>query len=116
MAPTITVDDYIGAFPAEVQAILNEVRRRAHLAAPDAEEMIKYGMPAIVFRGDRHAIYYSGWKKHLGFYPVPELDAVLEAAVAPYRAKVSTLQFPYTQPIPYDLIEQLITLAANPPV
>lgn len=109
---SITVDDYISAFPADVQEILSEVRRRARHAVPDAGEMIKYGMPAITF-GGRYAVYYSGWKAHLGLYPVPELDEALAAEVAPYRAKTSTLQFPYRQPIPYDLIEKIIVVAAQ---
>ena len=109
---SLTVDDYISAFPADVQEILHEVRRRARYAVPDAGEMIKYGMPAITF-GGRYAIYYSGWKSHLGLYPVPELEDALEAEVAPYRAKKSTLQFPYAKGIPYDLIERIIVVAAR---
>jgi uncharacterized protein YdhG (YjbR/CyaY superfamily) len=78
---------------------------------PEAGETISYGMPTVTVDG-HYLIYYSGWKNHLGLYPVPALDEATEAEVAPYRSATSTLKFPYAKPIPYDLIEKLILLAA----
>ena len=55
----------------------------------------------------RYGIHFAGWKKHVGLYPVGELDPDLEAEVAPHRAKKDTVQFFYKDPVPYDLIERV---------
>jgi uncharacterized protein YdhG (YjbR/CyaY superfamily) len=101
-----TVDEYIAGHPGDVQQILREVRARLHAAVPGAEERIRYGMPAIML-GGRYAIHFAAWKKHLGLYPVPRFDGLLEQRVAPHREKTDTLSFPYALPIDYDLIEEI---------
>ena len=53
-------------------------------------------------------VFVGAWKHHIGLYPIPALDDDLEAEVAPYRAAKDTVQFPYRDPIPYDLIERLV--------
>ncbi|WP_251042553.1 hypothetical protein [Arthrobacter sp. ISL-69] len=42
-----TVDEYIASFPAEVQGILQEVRRSCRSAVPQSGEMISYGLPTV---------------------------------------------------------------------
>jgi len=101
-----TIDEYIAGFPDDVQQILHEVRRVVHLAVPDGEEKIRYGMPAVML-GGRYAIHFAAWKKHLGLYPVPVLDTELEKELAPYRAAKDSVNFVYAEPIPYDLIERV---------
>ena len=100
------VDDYIAGFTPEIQAILAEVRAAIHRGVPDAEENIRYDMPAVML-GGRYAIHFAGWKKHVGIYPVAVLSEELEQELAPYRAAKDSLNFVYTQPVPYDLIERV---------
>ena len=104
-APT-SVDAYVQGFPDEPRAVLEQVRAALRRAVPDGEEKIRYGMPAIMF-ADRYGLHFAGWKKHVGLYPVGELDPDLEAEVAPHRAKKDTVQFFYKDPVPYDLIERI---------
>jgi uncharacterized protein YdhG (YjbR/CyaY superfamily) len=92
-APT-TVTAYVDGFPEGQRAV------------PGGEEKIRYGMPAVMFTG-RYGIHFAGWKKHIGLYPVGELDPDLEAEVAPHRAKKDTVQFFYADGVPYDLIERI---------
>jgi uncharacterized protein YdhG (YjbR/CyaY superfamily) len=105
-SPPATIDAYIAALPEEARPPLERVRASIRAALPDGEERIRYGMPAVMLNA-RYAIHFAGWKKHVGLYPVPPLGGDLEAAIAPYRAKKDSLHFPYSQPIPYDLIERL---------
>ena len=100
------VDHYIAGFPAEVQAILTEVRAAIHRGVPDATEKIRYGMPAIML-GGRYAIHFAGWKKHVGIYPVAILEPLLESEVTLYRKAKDSVNFPYSQPVPFDLIERV---------
>ncbi len=39
------IDEYISSFPTEVQVTLKNLRRVIHEAAPEAQEVISYGMP-----------------------------------------------------------------------
>ena len=104
-APT-TVDAYVQGFPDGPRQVLEQVAAALRRAVPGGEEKIRYGMPAIMFSG-RYGIHFAGWKKHVGLYPVGELDPALEAEVAPHRAKKDTVQFFYKDPVPYDLIERV---------
>jgi uncharacterized protein YdhG (YjbR/CyaY superfamily) len=101
-----TIDDYIATFPEDVQPMLERVRESIRAALPEAEERIRYGMPAIML-DDRYAVHFAGWKKHIGLYPIPALPGSLEAEIAPYRTHKDSVKFLYSQPIPYDLIERL---------
>jgi uncharacterized protein YdhG (YjbR/CyaY superfamily) len=40
------VGDYIAVFPKETQKLLKQMRATIKAAAPDAEEVISYAMPA----------------------------------------------------------------------
>ncbi len=106
-----SVDEYIGSFPEEVAAILSEIRRTLLAAVPNAGEKISYQIPAITLAGSPF-VYFAGWRKHIGMYPVPALDPAVEQEVAQYRATKDTLHFPLTKPIPYDLIGRLGALLA----
>lgn len=111
MAPHYaTIEEYIATFPPAEQALLQEVRRTIHAAAPDAGESISYQIPTITLDG-AHLIYFAGWKHHIALYPVPAVDEAMEQELVPYRAAKSTLRFPLDQPIPSDLISRLVTLA-----
>ena len=101
-----TIDDYIASLPDDVQPIVEEIRRRARRAAPNAEETISYNIPTLKGEG-QGVIYFAAWKTHVAVYPVPATDAELEREIAPYRAERSTLRFPLRKPIPYDLIERV---------
>lgn len=104
-----TIDDYIETFPADVQAILQEVRARIRNALRVADETISYGIPTFTLDG-RSLVYFAGWKHHISVYPVPTGDATFEREVEPYRASPGTLKFPLAGPIPYDLIEWVAAL------
>ena len=102
------IDSYISQFPADVQAVLQEVRETIRRAAPDAEETISYLMPA--FRQNGILVYFAAWKNHIGLYPPITDDKALEKAVARYAGPKGNLQFPLDEPMPFDLIERIVKL------
>jgi uncharacterized protein YdhG (YjbR/CyaY superfamily) len=106
MAAPADVDSYLAGFPPEQREILERVRQAIRSRVPDPVEKIRYGMPAIML-GGRYALHFAGWKKHLGLYPVPRLDDALEERLAPHRSEKDTVAFPWTRPVPYDLIEEV---------
>jgi uncharacterized protein YdhG (YjbR/CyaY superfamily) len=105
-----SVDDYIGSFPAGVQPVLEQVRRAILDAVPGAGETISYRIPTITL-GGRPLLYFAGWKRHISIYPAPAGDEALERRLGPYRSARSTLKFPLSQPVPYDLIAQVAKLS-----
>ena len=103
-----TIDDYISAFPPEVQDILQRIRRAVHAAAPEAQEAISYRMPA--FRLNGILLYFAAFKSHIGVYPPIRGDARLERALAPYAGEKGNLRFALDRLIPYKLIERIAKL------
>lgn len=104
-----TIDEYISAFPQDVQVTLEQVRRTGRNAASAAGETIGYAMPTITHNGS-DLMSVAAWKHHIGLYPVPAADAAFEQELAPYRVAKSTVRFPLGKPLPYDLIERLVAL------
>jgi uncharacterized protein YdhG (YjbR/CyaY superfamily) len=107
-ATPTSIDDYIAACPPEVQPVLQRIRQIVREAAPEAQEVISYRMPA--FRMSGILLYFAAFKKHVGLYPPVRGDARLEKALAPYMGEKGNLRFPLDQPIPYDLIGRIARL------
>jgi uncharacterized protein YdhG (YjbR/CyaY superfamily) len=110
-AAQMSIDEYIATFPREVRAILQRVRKTIRGAAPDADEVISYRMPA--FRGRGILLYFAAFKNHIGLFPPVSGDARLEKAMARYAGPKGNLRFPLDEPIPYDLIERIAKLRAK---
>lgn len=102
------IDGYISQFPDDVQAVLQEVRATIRQAAPAAQEVIIYRMPA--FKQHGILVYFAAWKQHIGLYPPISGDKALEKSVACYAGPKGNLQFPLDEPMPLDLIERIVKL------
>jgi uncharacterized protein YdhG (YjbR/CyaY superfamily) len=101
-----TIDQYIAAFPPEVQQILSKLRAVIRRAAPDAEEAIRYGIPT--FRLNGNLVHFAAFKNHIGFYPTPSALEQFRKELSAYTTKKGTVQFPSGQPVPYDLVERIV--------
>jgi uncharacterized protein YdhG (YjbR/CyaY superfamily) len=105
-----TIDEYIALFPPEVQARLKTIRATIKAAAPEATEKISYQMPTFYLEGN--LVYFGAYKNHIGFYPTPGGLTQFEAELAPYKVAKGTAQFPHDQPLPLDLITQIVKFRA----
>jgi uncharacterized protein YdhG (YjbR/CyaY superfamily) len=108
-APT-TVDEYIAAYPAETQSILQTIRATIRTAAPEATERLSYGMPTFFL--ERVLVHFGAFKNHIGLFP-PVTDPALESLILAYRGPKGNLRFPLDQPIPYALIGKIVTARAS---
>lgn len=100
-----TIDAYIAGFPESTQELLQQVRQTVRSAAPDAEEVISYGMPTVKLNGN--LVHFAAFKNHIGFYPAPQgLDAFKEE-LAGYKGGKGSVQFPLDQPLPLALIAKI---------
>ncbi|MCC6804414.1 MAG: DUF1801 domain-containing protein [Anaerolineae bacterium] len=103
---TAEIDAYIAAQPDDVQAILREMRRVIREAAPQAEEVMTYGVPG--FRQKKNLVQYGAFTQHIGFYPTPAVIEAFAEQLSPYKTSKGAIQFPLSQPIPYDLVREIV--------
>lgn len=108
-----SVDEYISDFPEEIKVILEKVRATIKNVAPDAEECISYMMPA--YKQNGIIAYFAGQKKHLGFYATPNGNTEFKSELSKYKTGKGSIQFPYDEEIPYELIADMVefNLAKN---
>lgn len=104
----VDTDSYIASFPQDTQKLLQKVRATIKAAVPAAEEKISYGIPTFHLNG-RYLIYFAGYKKHIGVYPVPTGNPEFEKDFLAYKTSgKGAIQFPLHKPIPYELITRIV--------
>jgi uncharacterized protein YdhG (YjbR/CyaY superfamily) len=106
MTTAKTIDEYIAGFPPETRAILEKVRATIHEAAPEAEETINYAIPTFTLKGN--LVHFAGFKNHIGFYPTPSGIEKFKNEFTGYESAKGSVKFPLSQPIPYDLIREVV--------
>jgi uncharacterized protein YdhG (YjbR/CyaY superfamily) len=104
--PLKNVDEFIATYPKDVQLIIKKIRTTIKKAAPKAEEIISYRMPAYKFHG--RLLYFSAFKKHIGLYPMVSGIANFKKELSIYKGAKGSVQFPLNKPIPYDLITKIV--------
>lgn len=107
-----SVEQYIANLPHEVQDILLKIRLLVLKHAPQAVEHFAYNMPAYKTNG-KPLLYVAAFKNHIGFYATPTGHEHFSKQLSPYKQGKGSVQFPLSQPMPYDLIEQIIVYRIN---
>ena len=102
-----SIDEYIAGFPDETRELLEEMRTLIRSVAPDATETISYAIPTFDLNGE-HLVHFAGFKKHIGFYPVPSGIEAFKDELAPYKSGKGSAQFPLGKPLPSDLIRRIV--------
>lgn len=101
-----TVAEYLDAAPDAVRNQLKALHKLIKEAAPQAEEVISYNMPA--FKQHGILVYYAANKNHIGFYPTPNPIKIFKDRLANYKTSKSAIQFPLAEPVPEDLIKDIV--------
>ena len=100
------IDDYIAAFPSDVQAMLQKIRTLIGKAAPEAEETISYSIPTFKLNGN--LVHFAAFKNHIGFYPGPTGIEAFQKELKQYHSAKGSVQFPLVDPVPFDLISRIV--------
>jgi len=103
-----SVDEFLAAIPPDQRAALEDLRRVIRAAAPEATELINYGVPMFRLNG-RNLVSYAAAKDHCSFYI--QSPAVMEAHAADlkgYHTTKGTVHFSPDKPIPADLVTKLV--------
>lgn len=101
------IDEYISAFPEEIQAMLQKIRTTISKVAPGATEDIKYAIPTFVLNG-KNLVHFAAFKHHIGFYPTPVGIKSFEKELSKYKQGKGSVQFPLDQPMPLKLITEIV--------
>ena len=82
------------------------MRQTIREAAPEAEEVISYQMPAFKLNGI--LVWFAAFKKHVGFYPKVSAIEVFKKELSGYQVSKGTIRFPLDKPIPFDLVRKIV--------
>lgn len=102
------MDEYLAGVPREARKALQKLRKDIRAAAPDAEEVISYSIPA--FRQDgKLLVSFAAHPHHCGFYVMsPSVVEAHAADLAGYDLAKGTVRFAPDEPLPAALVQKLV--------
>jgi uncharacterized protein YdhG (YjbR/CyaY superfamily) len=101
-----SVDEYLAEFPPATKTKLQTIRDTIKKAAPKAQEVISYNMPAFKLEGA--LVYYAGYKGHIGFYPVSSAITAFAKELENYELSKGTIRLPLDKAVPVGLITKIV--------
>lgn len=102
-----SITDYIAGLPSKTQKHLQQIRALIKKLVPEAEETIRYGMPAFNLNG-HYLIYFGGYRDFVSLYPAPRENPALKAEIAAYAGGKGTVRFLLDKNLPVRLIKKII--------
>jgi uncharacterized protein YdhG (YjbR/CyaY superfamily) len=100
------IDEYISRFPIEIQEVLQQLRATIKKAAPLAEEVISYGMPAFKLNG--MLVWFAAHSKHIGLYPRVSAMEAFKKELSIYKGAKGSVQFPIDKPLPLGIVRKIV--------
>ena len=101
------IETYILMQPENIQPALQKLRQTIKAAAPDAAEVISYGMPAFKWNG--MLVGFACAKNHIGFYPWNSTTVdIFKDELKEYGTSKGTIRFAINKPIPLTLIKKIV--------
>ncbi len=105
-----TIDDYIKQFSPDVQDRLRAVRSAVREAAPDAAEIISWQMPTFHQKGN--VVHFAAFKNHISLFPGPSGVEAFADRLKTYETSKGAIRFPHDQPLPLELIKEIVQYRA----
>jgi len=101
------VDAYLTAVPADARAALEKLRQQIRGAAPRAQEVISYKIPAFKLDG-RVLVWFAAFKDHCSFFPGAAAIMTYKHELSAYQTSKGTVRFPANKPLPATLVRKLV--------
>lgn len=102
-----TVDEYLARVPPKFRPLLRQLRTTIKAAAPDAEEVISYKMPA--YRQNGMLVYFAAFTNHCSLFAFGgEIRRKYAAELKPFDTGKGTLQFTPDRPLPARLVTRIV--------
>jgi uncharacterized protein YdhG (YjbR/CyaY superfamily) len=103
------VETYLANVPDPARGMLERIRIIVRRLAPDAREVIAYGIPTFKLHGN--LVHYAAFKNHCSFFPgSARVNAELKDELARYKVSKGTIQFTADNPLSDDLVERIVLL------
>lgn len=102
--PPQTVEDYLAKVPEKSRAALEKLRKTIKAAAPKAEEVMSYGIPAFRYEG-YVLVWFAAWKNHCSLYP---MSNAIKRELKGYDTAKGTIRFTADKPLPAALVTKLV--------
>ena len=99
------INEYVNFASSDAKDRLNEILECLRIAAPEAEEGLKWGSPA--FTQKRVLFTVAAYKDHLSFYPTPAVLEVFKEDLDGFKTTSGGIQFPLDKPLPLSLIDKI---------
>jgi len=104
--PPKTVDEYLARIDSDgARASLTRLRAVIREAAPEAEEVISYGVPTYKFHG--FVCSLASFKNHCSFFPGHTV-ADFADQLKGYKLAKGTVRFPHDKPLPDSLVIAIV--------
>ncbi len=101
------MDAYLAAVPPDQRRALESLRRTIRAAAPEAEEVISYRMPA--FRQNGVLVYFAAFEDHCSFFPGSVVtQAKFAKELRSFAAGKGTIHFTPEHPLPAALVTRIV--------
>ena len=99
-------DEYIKSQTPQAKTVIKQLRQTIKKAAPEAEDVISYGMPAFKFHG--MLLYYAAFKDHYSLFPFSGSIEAFKDKLKAYETSKGTIKFLYEKPLPVKLITAIV--------
>lgn len=103
-----TVEEYVQGIPEEAKESFQNLRELVTEFFPEGIERISYGIMGYSVGKKKAKLYISGFKDHVGIYPLPK-DPELLKELKPHIRGKGTLWFSLKEPLPRELIGRIIS-------
>ena len=100
-----SVTEYFSSVPGKQRNLLRQLRTAIQQAAPVAEEVISYNMPAFRFHG--MLVYYAAFKDHVSLFPTGAMKA-FQSELKNYKTSKGTIQFQIGDGVPIGLVKKIV--------
>lgn len=101
-----SVAAYLRAVPPAPRAALQKLRQTIKAAAPEATEVISYGMPCFKHHG--MLLCFAAFKDHCSLFMSTYITKAHKKALASYDTSKGTIRFTAAKPLPAALVRKLV--------
>jgi uncharacterized protein YdhG (YjbR/CyaY superfamily) len=101
-----SVAEYLKQVDKTARGTLETLRQTIKATAPEAVEVISYGIPTFKLNG-KMLVSYAAFTSHCSFFPGAVIEE-FEDELKPYFTSKGTVRFPIDKPLPASLVKKIV--------